>query len=109
MVKAIIFDNAGVIMSEAYWMWLGKNIPNLEEKRQFFMDISHQVDRETITPTQFLEHLAKETGKTVGQVKEEILNTSILNEEVYELMKKLNLKRLYLLMTEKVISKEQKK
>lgn len=89
MIKAIIFDNAGVIMTEAYWLWLHENIPGLEEKKDFFLDISHKVDRSEITPSQFLDHLAKASGKNSEQVQKEILNTFVLNEEVYKLMKKL--------------------
>lgn len=89
MIKAIIFDNAGVIMTEAYWLWLHDNIPDLEEKKDFFLDISHKVDRSEITPSQFLDHLAKASGKDSDQVQKEILNTFVLNEEIYELIKKL--------------------
>lgn len=89
MIKAIIFDNAGVIMTEAYWLWLHENIPNLEEKKDFFLDISHKVDRAEIAPSQFLDHLAKASGKESGQVQKEILSTFVLDEEVYKLMRKL--------------------
>lgn len=89
MIKAIIFDNAGVIMTEAYWLWLHDNIPGLEEKKDFFLDISHKVDRSEITPSQFLDHLAKASGKNSEQVQKEILSTFVLNEEVYKLMTKL--------------------
>lgn len=89
MIKAIIFDNAGVIMTEAYWLWLHDNIPGLEEKKNFFLDISHKVDKGEIAPSQFLDHLAKASGKDSEQVQKEILNTFVLNEEVYKLMKKL--------------------
>lgn len=76
-------------MTEAYWLWLHNNIPALEEKKSFFLNISHKVDRSEITPSQFLDHLAKASGKDSKQVKEEILNTFVLNKEVYKLMKKL--------------------
>ncbi|MDD5415850.1 MAG: HAD family phosphatase [Candidatus Daviesbacteria bacterium] len=89
MIKAIIFDNAGVIMTEAYWLWLHKNIPNLEKRRDFFHDISYKVDSSSISPDQFLNYLAKESGKEAKQVKKEILSTFVLNKEVYKLMKKL--------------------
>lgn len=89
MVKAIIFDNAGVIMTEAYWLWLNENIPDLEKKKDFFHDISHKVDSALISPDQFLTHLAKESGKEPSQVKQEILSTFVLNDGVYKLMKKL--------------------
>ncbi len=69
MIKAIIFDNAGVIMTEAYWLWLHDNIPGLEEKKDFFLDISHKVDKSEITPSQFLDHLAKASGKDSEQVQ----------------------------------------
>lgn len=89
MIKAIIFDNAGVMMTEAYWLWLHENIPNLEERKDFFHDISYKVDSSNISPAQFLNHLAKESGKEAKQVQKEILSTFVLNKEVYKLMKKL--------------------
>lgn len=89
MIKAIIFDNAGVIMTESYWLWLHENIPDLEERKEFFHDISYKVDSSNISPEQFLDFLAKESGKSSEKVKEEILGTFVLNEEVNELMKRL--------------------
>lgn len=89
MIKGIIFDFAGVVVCEAYWIWLKKNIPDLKKKRDFFMDISNKVDRGDISSQEFLYHLAKESGKESQEVKEEILNTFVLNQEVYDLIKEL--------------------
>ena len=33
MIKAILFDWAGVIAADGYWIWLDENIEDLESKK----------------------------------------------------------------------------
>ena len=49
MTKALIFDFAGVIGVDAYWVWLEENVSDLALQRDYFQAIADQVDRAEIT------------------------------------------------------------
>ncbi|MDP3697003.1 MAG: hypothetical protein Q8R55_03135 [Candidatus Taylorbacteria bacterium] len=66
MIKALIFDFAGVIGVDGYWVWLRENVPHIEEQRPFFQKISEEVDKGIITNKDFVGQIAKETGKDVN-------------------------------------------
>lgn len=82
MIKAIIFDFAGVIVSEGYWNWLYKNILDIEQKEAHFMDLSRKVDSNKITTPQLLLELSKASGKTTVQIEKEMFGEFVLNTEI---------------------------
>lgn len=84
MVKAIIFDFAGVIGTDGYWVWLKENVSNIEEKRPFFQKISEEVDKGTITNKKFVEQIAKESGKDVNIIWPQIFSKIVINTELLE-------------------------
>jgi epoxide hydrolase-like predicted phosphatase len=89
MIKAIVFDFAGVVMSEGYWLWLGENIPNLESKKDYFLSISHKVDKGDITSEEFLAKLAEASHKTNDKVWEEMNELFKVNSEMINLIESL--------------------
>ena len=84
MIKAIIFDFAGVIVHEGYWDWLAKKVPDLAGKEKFFLDLSDRTDSGAISHEKFLEELEKTSRDrylrmcyaAVVSSPEEVLNNS---------------------------------
>lgn len=62
MAKAIIFDLFGVICPDLYWVWLKKVVPDLETKKDYFQELSNQLDLGEITPEQFIKTLSEKTA-----------------------------------------------
>lgn len=89
MIKAVIFDFAGVIGAEGYWLWLEENIPNLEATKEFFLDLSHRVDRGDITDQEFIAILAEHARKSPDLVWPEIFEKIIINKQMISLIEKL--------------------
>ena len=92
MIKAIIFDWAGVMSTDAGWVWLRKNIKDLDARKPIFDKASEDVDSATITHDEFLEFNAKESGKSVDQVSREVQNEVVINSELVLYIKKLKQK-----------------
>ena len=93
MLKAIIFDFAGVVASEAYWDWLASNLSLDDKRRQYFNELSYKVDKGVISEAEFLGVLSKESGKAPEVIKVEILNLIKLQPQIIDLAK--NLKKKY--------------
>ncbi|MDE2590511.1 MAG: HAD family phosphatase, partial [Patescibacteria group bacterium] len=89
MIKAIIFDFAGVIGAEGYWLWLTENIHNLESSKDFFLHLSNQVDRGDITDKEFISILAAHSRKSPDDIWPEIFEKIIINENLIATIKKL--------------------
>jgi putative hydrolase of the HAD superfamily len=92
MIKAIIFDFAGVIVGEGYWNWLYKNILDISLKEVHFMDLSKKVDSVQITTEELLLELSKESGKTPQQIEKEMFDEFILNTELLSYIQELHKK-----------------
>lgn len=80
VIKAVIFDFAGVIGVDGYWVWLRENVPNIEKKRPFFQKISEEVDKGIITNKEFIEQIARETGKDVNVIWPQIFQKIVINK-----------------------------
>ncbi len=89
MIKAIIFDYAGVLGTEAGWIWLNKNINNLEIRKDFFNKIANDVDSGKITNNEYSEILARESGKSSDQIWKEIKSEVIINKKLISFIKTL--------------------
>lgn len=89
MIKAVVFDFAGVIGTEGYWLWLAENIPNLKESEQYFLHISHQVDKGDITEQQFVAALSEKSGKPLETIKKEIFGKIHINGSLLAYMQQL--------------------
>ncbi len=68
--KAILFDWAGVIGSDGYWLWLKANVPNLEQHKQAMHDISVHADRGEISGKEFM----RQVGALIGRDGDEVLS-----------------------------------
>lgn len=84
MIKAIIFDFAGVIGTDGYWIWLGEIVPNLDQKKEYFSAIADKVDKGIITNSEFTKLLSMKLGIPQNQIWEQesmriIINTKVVN------------------------------
>ena len=91
-IKAIIFDWAGVLGAEGYWIWLKNNIKNLEDRQKFFQETSDLVDVGEMPHNEFMEILARESGKSPELIWQEVKNEIVINQELVSFIKKLKLK-----------------
>ena len=89
MIKALIFDFAGVIGTDGYWVWLNENVKNIETNRVYFQDISEKVDRAKISNKEFVDLLSKKTGVEKARIWPEIFQRIVINYDLLEYIKKL--------------------
>ncbi len=93
MTKAIIFDFFGVICPDLYWGWLRKQIPNLENQRKYFQELSNQFDLGKLSTTQLIKTLSDKTPVEENKVIPFIEQSVQIDTEVVDLIK--SLKRNY--------------
>ncbi|MFA5769997.1 MAG: HAD family phosphatase [Patescibacteria group bacterium] len=89
MIKSIIFDFAGVIGSDGYWVLLKEKLPNFEDKKTFFHDLSIKVDDGTINNKEFVEIIARELKMPEEIVWKEIFKRIVINQDLLTLISKL--------------------
>lgn len=93
MIKTILFDFAGVIGVDGYWVWLRENVPDITSKVAFFTKISDEVDKGVITNKEFVDLVARETGINASRIWPEIYAKITINHELLSFIKEL--KRTY--------------
>jgi len=89
MIKALIFDWAGVLATDGYWVWVLKNIKNIANRKEYFDHLSMDVDSAKISHNEFMEILARESRKTQEEVWQEVKNEIVLNDKLISLVKKM--------------------
>ena len=89
MIKAIIFDFAGVISTEAYWMWLSKNVSEFGTKQEYFMEIADKIDKADISNDDFVKILSEETGIPAEEIRDSVFEELVINTELLALIEKL--------------------
>lgn len=82
MIKALVFDFAGVIGSDVYWVWLKKNVADFENSRPLFCRLYNKVDKGEISNDIFVDSLSKATGIDRNHIWQEILNLIVINREL---------------------------
>ncbi len=92
MIKAIIFDYAGVISKNGYWLWLRQTIPDINQKEDLFQKISEEVDSAKISHEEFMDILSKASGKTPQQVWAEVKEKFVINPYLLKVIKQLKKK-----------------
>lgn len=89
MIKAIIFDFAGVIGADGYWVWLRKVVPDIDSQKPYFLKLSEKVDRATISNKEFLEQLSKRIGVSKETIWPTVRKHIIINRELLKFIKPL--------------------
>lgn len=92
MIKAIIFDFAGVIGTDGYWIWLKENVTDLESKREYYQKISEQVDKAAISNPEFVKAISDDTGIPEDKIWQEIYKEIVINDELLKFIKQLKKK-----------------
>ena len=83
MIKALIFDFAGVIGSEGYSLWAKeKKAQGIEATSTYFHDISNRLDRGDITREEFVQDLAKKVGTESNKIWGEMFEKIKINHEL---------------------------
>ncbi len=94
MIKAIIFDFAGVIGTEGYSIWVKeKKAAGIEGESTYFNDISDDIDRGDISVQEFSQEVAKKVGIASDDVWKEISKRIKINYELLDLI--IQLKKKY--------------
>ncbi len=89
MIKAVIFDFAGVIGTEAFYRWTEKNDPNRLEDKPYYSSLADQVDEGSISKDQFVETLSKRLHIPKEEIWPGVRAEVKINLEMIELIKKL--------------------
>lgn len=87
-IRAIIFDWAGVMATEAYWIWVRKNITDITP----LMSVDMKLDVGEMPHEEFVALLAKLSHKTPADVWSEVKSEMILNIELIALISELKKK-----------------
>ena len=90
MIKAIIFDFAGVIGTEGYSLWAKeKKAQGIEATSTYFHDISNRLDRGDITREEFTQDLSKKVGTDSKKIWGEMFKKIKINHELLNIITKL--------------------
>lgn len=90
MIKALIFDFAGVIGSEGYSIWVReKKALGIESTGTYFHDISNKLDRGDITREEFTQDLAKKVGTDSSKIWGEMFKKIEINDELLNYIEQL--------------------
>lgn len=92
IIKAIIFDFAGVVATEGYIAWLSENIDDFKKTKQFYLDLSYKSDSGLISSDEFTAVLAQKSGIAKKEIWPQIFNKIIINPQMLKLLKKLRKK-----------------
>jgi epoxide hydrolase-like predicted phosphatase len=93
MIKAVIFDFAGVVGVDGYWAWLEEKVPDLDRQRAEFHEISVKADRAEIPTSGFVDFVAGKVGLPPEVVTREMISRFVINDDVVRLIA--NLKTQY--------------
>ncbi len=95
VIKAIIFDFAGVIATEAYWIWLRKTVGDLDSKKREFQSLADRVDSGEVSNKAFVAELSNNTGVTEDLIWPQVLEEVVINQDLLDLIK--DIKQKYLI------------
>lgn len=89
MIKAIIFDFAGVIGTDGYWIWLREKVKDIENQEEFFHKLGNQVDKGIISHEQFVNQLAEKSGVSKELIWPQVFERIVINFDLLGLIKEL--------------------
>jgi len=92
VIKAVIFDFGGVLVSEGFQNWISSNIAPYETIKHEMMPLQDKVDIGELPVGAYNEYLSQKTGKLPEKIEEEIINNYNIHKDVFQLVKKLRQK-----------------
>ncbi|HDP67948.1 MAG TPA: hypothetical protein ENN20_05525 [Candidatus Marinimicrobia bacterium] len=87
LINTLIFDFAGVIASDGYWLWFEKNVPDLDRHRNALMELSILADSATISETEFLRRISHQVGFPPDEIRNGILAHIVINKKIVKLIR----------------------
>lgn len=87
MINTLIFDFAGVIASDGYWLWFEKNVPNLDRHRSALKELSILADSAAISESEFIKRISQTIGFPEEEIRNGILAHIVLDKQVVELIR----------------------
>jgi putative hydrolase of the HAD superfamily len=84
-IRAIVVDWAGVMSTEAYWLWADKNIKD----QTVIKGVDDRVDIGEMLHEEFLEIVSRESGKTPEEVWEGVKAELVINTSLVSLLRSL--------------------
>lgn len=92
MIKAVIFDWAGVVAVDGYWVWLREKVDNIDEVKETFHTLGNRVDKGEISAKEFVSLISEHTGRSVETIWPEVREKILLNHELIDIIKQLRKK-----------------
>lgn len=92
MIKAIIFDFAGVIGTDGYWVWLREKVSDIENSQSYFQDLVDEVDKGIISNQELVKTISKKVGVSGEIVRREIIEKVKINFQLLNLISRLKKK-----------------
>lgn len=87
LVNTLIFDFAGVIASDGYWLWFEKNVPNLDRHRSALKELSILADSAAISESEFIKRISQTIGFPEEKIRNGILAHIIINKKIVNLIR----------------------
>lgn len=91
MITAILFDFAGVVVSDGYWLWLGDCVPHLDQKKEFFQKLSERGDAGEISQDEYLRLLSQATGVPTPAIYPQIMQKIQINSGLLHIITRLRM------------------
>jgi FMN phosphatase YigB (HAD superfamily) len=88
MVKAIVFDCFGVLVTEGWLPFKKKHFSHDKELFDKVTEISHQADKGLIERDDAINQIAESAGITAKQFRDEVFN-NVPNEELFDYLREL--------------------
>lgn len=82
MIKALIFDFAGVIGTNGFWEWLKENVQDMASEKDYFLKISEDVDRGAMGEKEFVSLVSKRTGRIKEEIWPEVYKKIKIDDEI---------------------------
>ncbi len=89
MIKALIFDFAGVLAVDGYWVWLNQNVPDIDRHREALFDVSVRADRGEISPDEFMRFVGSRAGTDPDEAQRGWLGKVEINRPMIRLIESL--------------------
>lgn len=87
LITTLIFDFAGVIASDGYWLWFEKNVPNLDRHRSALKELSILADSAAIFESEFIKRISQTIGFPEEKIRNGILAHIIINKKIVNLIR----------------------
>ena len=80
----IIFDCIGVICTKPLQSWFCANLGKWEDCKEYFYEVARRFDLAIISEMELMDELGKKVGRTKEEVRKEVDEYFVLNDELIE-------------------------